>query len=162
MMQKSGKVSEKSQQLTWSLKVLPNIHSAPLNPTLPSVIWARTRPTLGILRLSAPTILPTGSTPNGSPSSSRVLELHWPRPLGPTRVLKARTPLWFTLGKQRVSFCSASGKNMSAELTGVCFLINKSKVSSVHQNLLVSSCLLTRGACSVNSFSLDSLRPYGL
>ena len=112
--------------------------------------------------VSAPTILPTGSTPSRSPSSSRVLELHWPRPLGHTRAPKVRPPLWFTLGKQRVSFCSASGKNMSAELTGLCFLINKSKVSSVHHNLSVSSCLLTRGACSVNSFSLNSLRPYGL
>ena len=63
VMQKSGKVSEKGQQLTWSLKVLPNIHSAPLNPTLPSVIWARTHPTLGILRLS---LLPP-SCPQGPP-----------------------------------------------------------------------------------------------
>lgn len=74
VMQKSGKVSEKSQQLIWSLKVLPNIHSAPLNWTLPSVIWARTHPTLVILLLS---LLPP-SCPQDPPSTEAQAPLWCP------------------------------------------------------------------------------------
>lgn len=67
VMQNSEKVSEKSQQLTWSLKVLPNIHSAPLNSTLPSVIWACTHPTLVILLLSLlPPSCPQDPPPTGA------------------------------------------------------------------------------------------------